>query len=268
MPNILDRAKSSLDRIAPTRVKNFLHRPLGYGTVFGILMVTGVMTALFWKAHTPEVLEYGEMGLTLMEVKYYDAKLDVSLQNAQVLGKIDSVELLITTSVLREMGMTISNLAMERQLRGLWFPDSLQAIMERQMILRIWRSQNLVRERARFSATLDSVYGNYLDSLSAGKSSARVVLGILSNVRHGEAIPVGAVPPTLKNLMEENLRQLKALQDLRRISMKGIIDETIKVYQVRMAEISRTKERVNMVFYVLSIATVLAVLILLVRLRR
>lgn len=231
-------------------------------------MVTGVMTALFWKAHTPEVLEYGDIGLTLMEVKYYDAKLDVSLQNAQVLGKIDSVELLITTSVLREIGMTISNLSVERQLRNIWFPDSLHSILERQLILRIWRSQSLIRERTRFSATLDSVYATYLDSLTVGKKSARSVLEVLSQVRHGEDIQMDAAPRSLENLMEENHRQLKALQDLRRISMKGIVDETIKVYQVRMAEISRTKERVNMAFYVLSIATVLAVLILLVRLRR
>lgn len=268
MPNILDQVKQRLEHFGPTRVRNFLHRPLGYGTVLGILIVTGVMTALFWKTQSPEVQEYAGMSLTLTELKYYDAKLDAAMENARILGVVDTMEILLASSVLRELGNGVSNAITDRVVRGGWVPDSLSGELDRQLLVRLLRTRVLVRERVLFARVVDSVQNAYLDSLQAGRKSVRTKLDAIMRIRQGADVSPAATTQSLENILETNHRQLIALQDLRRTSMQSVVDEMILQYQERMTKISRAKEIVNVIFYMLSIMTVLAVLVLLVRLRR
>lgn len=268
MPNILDRAKNSLERLTPARVNRFLRRPLGYGTVFGILLVTAVMTALFWKAHSPEVIEYSNMSLALTELKLYDLRLDEALYRAQNPGRVDSLDLMVAASVLREIGNHISSTVTDWQIGGLWVPDSLYGALERRLITRLLRAQLLLRERSRFSRVLDSAYQNALDSLALGKKSARTSVEILSWIQQGRDVQPMNAPAHLEGLLETNHRQMVALEDQRRNPLQSVVDEIIAANQTKLSEISSSKEQVNMVFYILSISTVLAVLVLLVRLRR
>lgn len=268
MDNFSDRLKMKLGKLAPQRIRRFVNRPIGYGTVVGILLVTLVMTGLFWKVQSPEAQQYAAMSLSLSEFKFFDAKLDGILESSQGLGAVDTMGLLVSTSVLRELGRGVSVAVSDELARGGWAPDSLSGELDRALNVKLMRAERVLRERIKFAQAMDSLQGLLLDSLARGSRTALPSLQAILQIRNGVNLDPSYVPESLRDLVRTNQRQLMAIQDLRKQSVQVVIDEIIERYQSRMHSIIENRDRVNQVFYFLSILTLLAVLVLIVRIPR
>jgi len=253
------------------RIKNLrslLSKPIGYRTVFAILIVTALETTLFWRSQMPVVMDYSNGLQALAEFKYFDEKLDRQLESVRSFRTPDPVMVLSSVALLRDLGNNLDGFFSEMAAQGDFSPDSLAKEFDRHLILRMVRTQQLVRDRAVLRDEIDSVRILLLDSLSKGKEQVMPALNALWAVRSGEIVDPNPALPQILFLLKENQRQMALIRSLHDASTQLVVDDLITQYRVQLHSVLHIKEQLSEAFYILSILTLLAVVALLVRIPR
>ena len=253
------------------RLKGFhrvLTKPIGYRTVFSILLVTGLMTTLFWRSQLPEVMDYSNGIQALSEFKYFDEKLDEQLESSRSFRTPDPSMILSTVVLLRGLGSNLDQFFAEQSAMGDFSPDSLVHKFDHSLVVRTIWAERLVHDRSELHDRVDSLRVVLLDSLQKGKAKFRSQLNALWCVRAGELVNPDSSMHLIFPLLVENQHQMAVLRSLHDASVQIVVDDLISQYREQLRATMHLKERMNQAFYALSILTLLAVVALLVRITR
>jgi|GEM_PF-4583758 len=249
-------------------LRHLLSRPIGYGTVLTILVVTLLMTALFWKSQSPEVQEYSNLIVALSEFKYFDSKLDRDLELVRNLQPVDPDVVLANISVLRELGRNLV-LSLDPDGRTVPWPElATTQNFEREYSMRYYRAERVIRDREILRRQIDTARALLLDSLKRGNLRIVGTLDTLWRLGSGIGLNICDSTSPIKMICAANNQQLTLLNELRNPSLQVTIDEMIHQFKNRLHTALLEKERIHQSFYLLSILTLLVVVALIVRIPR
>jgi len=250
------------------KLRNLLNRPVGYGTVLTILVATLLMTTLFWKAQTPQMQAYTDAVNNLVELKYFDMRMERELEAARQFGIPDLQAFRAAVTVLRDLGQEYGSLSVD--VKTLGYPvDSMSQALESELFRRISLAENLVSNRLLLRTRLDSLQTSWTLQLSQGKREIFGKLDTLQRVRAGAILVAPAQDTSLwAVLLATNQRQQTAFQDNRESKVQLLSDDLISSYRMKSHELLLSKERVTQAFYILSMLSILVVLVLAARMKK
>ena len=143
------------------KLRYILNRPVGYGTGFSILIGTMLMTLLFWKAQSLEVVSHADMISALSELKYFDARLDRHLAVASQYGELNYNAITVDNYALWALVNSIATIKSESQAQ------SNNINMEMPGFLQTHLSQKLqfIDESKQFKKQKDSLFVQWGEDL-------------------------------------------------------------------------------------------------------
>lgn len=263
-----------------SRIKKFVNRPIGYGTVLSILVGTLLMTGLFWKSQSPELQKYSDLMAALSELKYFDARVDRHIEAATHFGALDTASLMVDISVLREVGRSVSDLLLEMQSENYPLVDTLSGSFEQNLSLRLNRVPRVIYSRIQTRMKLDSLIQNWtLQQAQAPSGTQRqLILARLDtlyalrrvdpSMLNYQVQPNRVGSPEILALYEDCLRQIQQLKELNRPRLQVQADDMIQQSRRQLQNVISSKSLIHQGFYLLSLLFILIVLVLVVRVSR
>jgi len=258
---------SPLNLVPVQQLRKLLNRPVGYGTILTMLVATLLMTSLFWKSQTPEIQVYTEAINNLVELKYFDMRMERELEAVRQFGMPDLQNFRSAITVLRDLGQEYGSLSLENGASS-GSIDSLSIQLERQLFTRIGLAERLMSSRILMRAHVDSLQSAWTLQLSQGQRGVYGKLDTLQRLRAGEVL----VPPQdsteFNQLLVINQRQQAAFQLSRESQVQLLADELIARYRLLSHDLLLSKERVTRAFYILSLLSLIVVMILAARMKK